>query len=208
MKLHYAPQSPFARRARVAAAELGLETQIELEYVEAIPGRPNSAFSETTNPLKRIPALTLEDGEVIVDSTVICEYFDSIAGGGRLVPKGGNGRWRVLSAASIAHGMCESAVQVRYETALRPEPARWFDWVEDHWRKVDSGLDWFEARPTILAEPLDLSHITLGCLLGYLDFRWPNRDWRTGRTKLRDWYTRIERRDSFEKTKPANPQNR
>ena len=87
MKLFYAPQSPFARKARAAAIELGLEERLHLEYAEVVPGRPNTNYAQSRNPLRKIPALVTDAGETIFDSTVICEYLDALAGGGILIPR-------------------------------------------------------------------------------------------------------------------------
>jgi glutathione S-transferase len=59
----YAPQSPFARKVRAAAIELGFADRIDLEYAEVVPGRKNSTFADSVNPLRKIPALILDDGE-------------------------------------------------------------------------------------------------------------------------------------------------
>lgn len=173
MKLFYAPQSPFARKVRAAAVELGLDERLQLEYTEVLPGRPNTDYARSRNPLRKIPALVTDLGETIFDSTVICEYLDTLAGGGALIPRDGSRRWCVLTNHALAQGMCESAILIRYEAWLRPEVARWSIWVDDHWDKIHSGLDWFEQNESALGEPIDLSHLALGCLLGYVDFRWP-----------------------------------
>jgi glutathione S-transferase len=89
MKLLYAPQSPFARKVRAAAIELNLDERIELEYAEVIPGRPNVDYAQSANPLRKIPALITDEREIIFDSTVICAYLDSLAGGGILIPRDG-----------------------------------------------------------------------------------------------------------------------
>ena len=205
MKLFYAPQSPFARKVRIAAIELGIEDGIELEYAEVVPGRPNTAYAISHNPLRKIPALLIESGETLYDSTVICEYFDTLAGGNVLVPRDAPRRWRVLTNHALAQGMCESVIQIRYETSLRPEALRWPTWVDDHWNKIDSGLDWFERNDNELGGALDLAQIGLGCLLGYVDFRWPDRRWREQFPKLGVWFEQLDKRPSFAATKPASP---
>jgi glutathione S-transferase len=131
MKLLYAPQSPFARKVRAAAIELGLGDRLQLQYAEVVPGKENASFAESINPLRKVPALILDDGAtVIVDSTVICEFLDDLAGGGALIPSGQD-RWRVLSRHAVAQGMCEAAILIRYETWLRPEALRWAGWIDD-----------------------------------------------------------------------------
>ena len=102
MKLFYAPQSPFARKVRAAAIELGLDQRIQLEYAEVVPGRPNWDYGQNRNPLRKIPALITDDGETIFDSTVICEYLDALAGGGILIPRDQSRRWRVLTNHALA----------------------------------------------------------------------------------------------------------
>lgn len=213
MRLMYAPQSPFARKVRAAAIELGLADRIELEYAEVVPGRENSVFAESVNPLRKVPALILDHGETIVDSTVICEFLDALAGGGRLIPASGPDRWRVLSQHAVAQGMCEAVILVRYETWLRPEPMRWPDWLDDQWDKIWSGLGWFErlagqVLPTGPGGTVDLSHLALACCVGYVDFRYPETNWPTRFPQVGSWYQRIASRPSLALTRPENPPRR
>jgi glutathione S-transferase len=202
MKLFFAPQSPFARKVRAAAIELGLDHRLELEYAEVVPGRRNSAFAESRNPLRKIPALVTDDGETIFDSTVICEYLDELAGGGVLLPREPSRRWRVLTNHALAQGMCDSVILIRYETWLRPAQARWPVWIDDQWDKINSGLAWFDGNPGELREPINLAHLALGSVLGYIDFRWQDQGWRTRYPNIDAWFARLELRPSFARTKP------
>ena len=210
MKLMYAPQSPFARKVRAAAIELGLADRIELEYAQVVPGQKNTAYSDAVNPLRKVPALILDDGRtVLVDSAVICDYLDALAGGGLLIPTAGPERWRVLTQHAVAQGMCEAVILVRYETWLRPETKRWSDWVDDQWDKVWSGLAWFESRAaTALATPstlLDVSHLALASCLGYVDFRYPETNWPARYPRVAAWYRETVSRPSLADTRPVNP---
>ena len=101
--------------------------------------------------------------------------------------------------------MCESAVLLRYETWLRPEAQRWSVWIDDQWDKIDSGLKWFEDHAEALREPVDLAQIALGALLGYLDFRSPDKDWRQAAPKVAAWYATLCERPSLRETEPVNP---
>lgn len=204
MKLMYAPQSPFARKVRVAAIELGLANDIELVLQTVAPTKENADYAATVNPLRKIPALLLDDGRVLYDSTVICEYLDDLAGGGQIIPAPGPDRWDVLTQHALAQGMMEAAVLVRYETFLRPAEYRWPDYVDDQWNRVESGLDWFEAHAKGLEGPMNISHIAVACLLGYLDFRWPDAGWRDSRPRLTSWAKWIARRDCFRQTEPRD----
>ena len=205
MKLFYAPQSPFSRKVRAAAIELGLGDRLELEYAEVVPGRPNTAFAQNHNPLRKVPALLTRAGETIFDSTVICEYLDALAGGDALIPRDPPRRWRVLTNHALAQGMCESVILVRYENWLRPEALRWTVWVEDHWDKIHSGLAWFEANGSELDAPVNIAHLALGSTLGYVDFRWPDHGWRKRFRRVGDWFAAMEQRPSFMQTRPAAP---
>lgn len=202
MKLMYAPASPFARKVRVASIELGLADEIELVFTEVAPGKPNPAYSKDYNPLRKIPTLLTDDGTAIYDSTVICEYLDARAGG-TLIPASGDDRWRVLTQHALAQGMCEAAILIRYETFLRPEEYRWQVWEDDLWDKIWMGLQWFESDPGKLEEPVNLAQLCLGCLLGYLEFRFADSDWRADLPNLATWYDLIAERDSFILTNPA-----
>jgi glutathione S-transferase len=205
MKLLYAPQSPFARKVRAAAIELGLGDRIDVEYAEVVPGKPNRSFGGSVNPLRKIPALVTDNGETIFDSTVICGYLDDLAGGGVIIPRDPAARWRVLTHHALAHGICEAVILVRYETWLRPEPYRWSVWVDDQWDKINSGLAWFEHNPGSFQEPVNLAHLALGNAVGYIDFRWPAENWRERFGQVAQWFERLDQRPSFSLTRPAAP---
>lgn len=210
MRLSYSPASPFVRRVRAAAIELGLAERITLEPTQVAPGRENRTYAESINPLRKIPALVLDDGQTLVESAVICQFLDELAGGGKLIPATGPDRWRVLSQQAIAQGMAEAMVLVRYETALRPEPLRWLVWVEDQQDRFWSGLAWFErhaqrilsASVSAVRSGVDISELALACCLGYVDFRFAELDWRARAPRVSAWYRTIASRASLAETDP------
>ncbi|MFL6837076.1 MAG: glutathione S-transferase N-terminal domain-containing protein, partial [Bradyrhizobium sp.] len=75
MKLTFSPASPFARKVRIAAIETGLIDKIEFVPTTVAPGTPNAEYARI-NPLKKLPALITDSGDVIIDSYVIVEYLD------------------------------------------------------------------------------------------------------------------------------------
>ncbi len=202
MKLHFSPPSPFARKVRICAAELGLEEKIELVPTHVAPGKANTEYASRFNPLRRIPALTLSDGSTLVDSQVICEYLDNLDGRGQLVPKGGARRWKVLSDYAIAKGILELSVLLRYETALRPQAHQWQEWIDDHWDKISGALNFFEQKVESDAGRFELSQITLACALGYLDFRFDDYGWRDRFPALATWHAEISQRASYKNSEP------
>jgi len=203
MKLMHAAASPYARKAWAAAIELGLGAELEIVPTAVAPGKDNSEYSSKFNPLTKIPAMEIEDGSVLYDSTVICEYLDARAGGGRVIPASGDARWRVLTQHALAQGMTDAALLIRYETFLRPEDARWDTWVESQRQKIQAGLKWFEDNPDRLEGSLNLAQIALGVLLGYLDFRFGDDPWRPEHPKLEAWYAETVKRDCFAQTLPS-----
>lgn len=202
MKLYQAGPSPFARKVRVVARELGLDDRIELVETPVAPGRANPEYVAGVNPLRKIPALAFADGTTLVDSTLICLYLDELADGASLIGAGER-RWHVLNAHAVANGMTEAAVALRYETFLRPEEKRWETWSADLLDKIEGGLGWFEARAGAAGEPpIDLGTVALGCLLGYLDFRRPDHGWRDRFPRLAADHETLAARESFRSTTP------
>ena len=145
MKLTFSPASPFARKVRIAAIELGLIDKIEFTPVTVVPGQANDEYSRI-HPLKKLPVLILDNGDVVVDSYVIVEYLDELAGGGKLVPASGALRWKVKSDHSLLQGMLDSMLLCRYENMVRPEPLRWQAWSDDHWNRAWMGMARFEGQ--------------------------------------------------------------
>ena len=195
MKLSFSPASPFARKVRIAAIELGLINRLEFVPTAVSPGQPNEEYSRV-NPVKKLPALTLDDGEVIVDSYVIVEYLDELAGGGKLIPPSGDAKWRVKSDHSMLQGMLDSMLLCRYEKLVRPENLRWPAWYDDHWNRAWTGMARFEADGEALSRPFDISQIALVCVLGYADFRFPDCGWRQAYPRLDAFAKKMMTRES------------
>lgn len=196
MKLSYSPASPFARKVRIAAIELGLIDQIEFVPAKVTPGEANDAYTRNINPLKKLPALLLDTGDVILDSYVIVEYLDDLAGGGRLVPASGAARWRAKADHSLLQGMLDSMLLCRYEKLVRPPPMFWQVWYDDHWNRAWQGMARFDQQAETLSRPFDAVQIGIVCVLGYADFRFPDCGWRKAYPNLADFNERMMVRES------------
>lgn len=161
------------------------------------------------NPLGKIPALETPEAGVIFGSSVICQYLDAVGVRGEpLIPSGGAARWRCLTLEALADGMTEAAVLVRYEMALRPEALRWDDWIDGQMLKVVAGLDALETQfagsgAGASNRSADLAQLAVGAALGYLDFRYGEIGWRTGRPVLADWFAFFSKLPVMQETKPA-----
>ncbi|GAB4188810.1 MAG: glutathione S-transferase family protein [Wenzhouxiangellaceae bacterium] len=203
MRLAYSPNSPYVRKVLICTDELGLLDQITCEAVQVSPTEPNSQFSQHGNPLSKIPALTLDDGRVLYDSGVICEYLDNLDGQQRLIPAGEQ-HWSVLTQHQLASGMVDALLLLRYEVALRPAERRWQQWVDGQQFKVRAALNYFEQQIELLhfEQHLQLHHIALGCALGYLDFRFADMPWRPDYPALAAWFEPLNQRPSFVRSAP------
>ena len=166
------------RKCLVAAHELGLADRIEKLPSAAGPVARDQTII-ASNPLGQVPTFFTDDGQVLYDSRVICEYLN-VLGGGALFPAEGKPRWQALTEQSLGDGMLGAALLARYETVLRPEALRWDGWYEGQMGKVRDGLALQEQNTAALAQRVDIGTITIGCALGYLDFRYPDYDWRAG----------------------------
>jgi glutathione S-transferase len=206
MRLRYSPTSPFVRKVMVVALETGLAERIERIPTSVAPTRPNEEVARE-NPLVKVPALTTDDGLVLYDSPVICEYLDTLHTGAKLFPAAGQARWIALRQQALGDGILEAAILGRYET-VRPKEFQWPDWIDAQLRKVRGALGALEieAERGELggAEPgtPTIGLIAIGCALGYLDFRYQSEDWRARSRRLAAWYEVFAERKSMQLTVP------
>ena len=201
MKLAFTPASPFARKVRIAAIELGLIDKIEFFPASVVPGIPNDEYAKI-NPQKKLPALITDDGDIIIDSYVIVEYLDELAGGGKLIPASGRARWQVKSDHSLLQATLDSMLLCRYERMVRPQGLQWQAWSDDHWNRAWSTMALFENRPDVLSRPLDIVQIALACVLGYADFRFTDCGWRKAYPNLDAFNARMLERPSIKISVP------
>jgi glutathione S-transferase len=199
MKIFFSPASPFVRKVMVCAAELG-------QKIELLPSAAGPVARDQTivaeNPLGQVPTFITDDGTALYDSPVICEYLNDQAGGS-LFPASGKARWRALVEQALGDGVLGAALLARYEMVLRPQDKHWREWYDGQLDKVRCGLDSMLGWTPELAGRVDIGTITLGCALGYLDFRFPDYPWRQGRDALAGWYKEFASRPSMAATTPS-----
>ena len=199
MKLLYSPTSPYARKVRICARELGVA--LEEVVMGANPTQAADPALATANPLAKIPTLVLEDGRAIYDSRVIAEYLDSLTDR-TLAPRSGDARWTALVEQAACDGVLDAALLSRYEVAMRPEAMRWPEWLAGQAGKIERTLDLLETSARDAASP-GLGDICVACALGYLDLRFPQNAWRATRPKLAVFFAAISERPSLQSTLPA-----
>lgn len=196
MKLYFSVTSPYARKCMVAATELGVADRIQLLASAAHPVNRDATLV-AANPLGKVPTFVTDDGLVLYDSRVICEWLDTRFGP-KLVPAGGDARWRTLVLQSLADGMLDAALLVRYEDAVRPEPLRWADWRNGQMDKIHTSLLSLEQAPQQLHDRVDLGTLALGCALGYLDLRFDAWGWRQRYPQVAAWAAGFMQRPSLQ----------
>jgi glutathione S-transferase len=200
LALHWSPKSPYVRKVMVCAHELGLVDRLELVRSVAAMLKPNPSLM-AVNPLSKIPALVREDGSTLVDSVVICEYLDAL-GGGKLFPKEGEAKWQALRWHALGDGLLDALILWRNERERAVPLQPLLDAFELKTRKT---LDLLEAEAAALAgAPFSIGQITVGCALGYLDYRFDALGWRGLAPRLARWHAALCERASFRATVPVD----
>jgi glutathione S-transferase len=193
MQLLYSSMSPFARKVRVVAFELGLADRLTL--VTAAPYTDEAV--RAVNPLSKIPVLIPEEGEAIFDSPVICDYLEHVAGR-PLTPAAGPARWAALTQQAMADGMGDAALAIVRER-LRDGDQRQ-DLFDRQAAALNAALDLLE-RDAPPADRFEIGEIAVAAQLAYLDGR-AVLDWRQGRPTLAAWFETASQRPSMVATAP------
>ncbi len=202
MKLLWSSRSPFVRKVMVAAHEVGVADRIATERVVVAANKPNADVM-AVNPLNKIPTLVLDDGSVLYDSRVICEYLDTLHDGPKLFSSDGAARWSALRRQALGDGLMEVIV-LRLGEQNRPKEAQSESHLAAFRLKMASALDRIEADGIGPGSAPDIGEIAVGCALGHLDFRFAADAWRTGRHRLAAWYAAFADRSSMRATAYAD----
>jgi len=203
MKLIGAITSPYVRKVRIVMAEKRLDYQLLHEEVWST----QTQISEF-NPLGKVPCLIMEGGEALFDSRVIVEYLDTLSPVGKLIPSSGRERAEVKTWEALSDGVLDACILARLEQtwAGRSEQERSKAWIDRQMGKVTTSLAAMEKglsdKPFCCGIHLSLADISVGCSLGYLDFRFPNLNWRDSHPELGRLFEKIKTRASFIETEP------
>lgn len=187
----------------VIAHEKGLADVITRERVVVAAASPNADVM-AHNPLNKLPTLVLDNGEVLYDSRVICEYFDATGSGARLIPENGAERWQVLRLQALGIGLLDLLVGWLPERR-KPAEDRNAELNEALAAKYHATLAVLEEEaPTPAVAPFDAGQAAIGSALGYADFRYADIDWRGSHPALAAWHAEIHQRPSFQATEHAD----
>jgi glutathione S-transferase len=136
------------------------------------------------------------------DSPVICEYLDSIGSAPKLFPPAGPARWKALCQEALGDGILDATQPRRREIALPQDDGR-KGYIELQQGKVKRALDALEKDADSLGMLTTIGEVTIGCALGYLDFRYANEPWRPGHPKLEAWYAKVAKLPPLAQTMPV-----
>jgi glutathione S-transferase len=204
MKLIGAITSPYVRKVRAVMAEKKLDYQFIQENVWAA----DTVIAES-NPLGKVPCLVMEGGETLYDSRVIVEYVDTLSPVGKLIPALGRERAEVKTWEALADGLLDAAILARLEAtwAGREDGQRSQAWIDRQLAKVHASVNAMGRglgdKPFCVGIHLSLADVAVGCALGYLDFRFPEIDWRADHANLAKLQDKLMLRASFIDTQPA-----
>jgi glutathione S-transferase len=201
MKLIGSLTSPFVRKVRIVAAE----KFIEYEFVVDVPWNDDSQVP-AYNPLGKVPVWVVDDDKSLFDSRVIVEYLDNVSPAGHVLPKDARPRIAVKRWEALADGVCDAAALIFMEKK-RPTGQQNPDWIRRQMTKVNAGLktmsDELGQQSWCAGETFTLADIAVGCALGYLEFRFPEIDWRRAHPNLSELYDRLMQRPPFKDTVPV-----
>lgn len=196
MKLYMKPTSPYARKVRVVAMEAGLADRVVMEEP---PLRESGNTFWKLNPTGMIPALVTDNGELVVESNVICEYLDAMGNGQHLYPAPGALRWRALKLNAFGGAIMDAYVN-RVREGWRPTESQDQKLLQLEKSRIENILGALESDPVLLQDPINVGHVTLACALSVGDRKFPTEKWRERRPTLATWYETFNARPSMRDT--------
>lgn len=201
MKLVTSLTSPYGRKARVVLLEKKIPFQLQVEN-PWLPDSPVPSF----NPLGKVPVLVLEDGVSVFDSRVIVEYLDHVSPVAHLIPSELKSRMVVRGVEALADGVTDAAVAVYLEKKRAPEQQS-SDWLLLQEKTLFRGLEALSEalgeNPWYLGNSMTLADVACGCMLGYLELRFPEIGWRAAHPNLAKLADKLATRASFKETVPV-----
>jgi len=201
MKLVTSLTSPYGRKVRVVLLEKKIPFQLQVEN-PWLPDSPVPGF----NPLGKVPVLVLEDGVSVFDSRVIVEYLDNVSPVAHLIPSEPKSRMVVRGVEALADGVTDAAVAL-YLERKRPPEQQSSDWLLLQEKTLFRGLEALSEalgeKPWYLGNGMTLADVVCGCMLGYLELRFPEIDWRTAHPNLAKLADKLATRASFKETVPV-----
>src|SRR5262245_14933714 len=203
MKLHWSPRSPFVRKVMIVAHELKLTERLTLVRTVVATTRPHLELMKE-NPLSKLPTLVLDDGTIIYDSPVVCEYLDTLHPGPKLYPAEIRARMTAERRQALGDGMLDFCLLWRNELD-RPKDKQSEVHLSSFAAKRKACLAMLEKEADDLAAtPFNIGHVGVGVALSYLDFRFADLPWRDDHPRIAAWHAAFAARPSVVATEPID----
>jgi glutathione S-transferase len=174
--------------------------------VPLMPFGPDKAELAQFNPIARVPALQLADGEMLIDSAVILDHLDQTAGPKlSLTPAAGAARRRVLTLLAVALGANEKLVAGLYERHFRPREAWHAPWLTACDKQVRDGFGWLDAEyagPWFTGAEMTQADITVAVFWLFARVKRPRFFSSLGCTRLETLADRLQGTTEFQATLP------
>ena len=200
MRLISATPSPYARKVRIALAEKSIPFTLQTE----VPWNDDTTLPQH-NPLEKLPVLILDTGETVWESSHILEWIERKYPTPPLLPADDDGILAHKRMDALATGVCDAFLLLFFER-MRPPAQQSAPWVERQRRKVMGGLAEIArvtgTGPYAVRDTFGLADIAAGCVLGYLEVRAPEIEWRATHPALGPYYDGLMMRPSFQSSAP------
>ncbi len=193
MKLLYTKRSPYARKVRVVA----LEKDIALDLIDEDLQKKSQRLLDA-NPLGKVPTLVLDNGTTVFDSSVICQYLDSLNNNAILVPREASERLEVLKWEAFADDLTTTAINLYMEKVRHPNDFH-KDFTVNLEANVRLAYGYIEKNLPKLKK-FNLAPIAVASAIGYIHFRLPHLK---GQGALLQWFEEISKRPSMAQTIPV-----
>ncbi|QHB53737.1 glutathione S-transferase [Ralstonia solanacearum] len=199
MKLIGMLDSPYVRRTAISLKLLGLP----FEHAPVSVFRHFDAFS-AVNPVVKAPTLVCDDGTVLMDSTLILDYAEALAGRS-LMPAALPARRQALRIVGLALAACEKSVQLVYEFNQRPAEKTHAPWVERVQGQLRAAVGALEAALHDAPAPVDQRtlaqpDLTTAVAWGFIQLTVPDRIAAADYPRLAAFAAAAERLDVFRET--------
>jgi glutathione S-transferase len=200
LKLISATPSPYARKVRIALAE----KDIPFELVTEVPWNDDTSVPQY-NPIEKLPVLLTDDGDSVYESSFILEWLERKYPEPALLAPDDDGILEAKRVQVLADGVCDAVVLIFFERRRHPEHQS-APWIARQMRKIEGGVAELARRigekRFAVGDRFGLGDIAAGTVLGYLDVRFPEFDWRSRHPNLARYTDRLAERPSFRSTVP------
>lgn len=194
-------RSPYTRRVAITLQAYGVPYE-----QQALSGFGNRTEVRAKNPLGRIPALVLDNGEVLLDSGAIIDHLDEAYGRDRaLTPAAGADRRAVLKVAALMMGACDKGLQAAYERNHHPAEKVHQPWIDDCMAQMTTALAAVEAMADPTKPYLLLGRLTQADVTAFIAERLARGlgvDTETQTPRLRVLAKKLAEEPAFRSTEP------